>query len=82
MSEFEDFRDRVFTLYSDRQYEELHVLMDGAVERFPNRRSRITYWQACVDSLRANLNAPWSDSVGGSPRGCSGLRTPFIPIRT
>lgn len=52
MSEFEDFRDRVFTLYSDRQYEELHVLLDGAVERFPNRRSRITYWQACVDSLR------------------------------
>jgi hypothetical protein len=42
----------VFTLYSDRRYDELHVLLDGAVERFPNRRSRITYWQACVDSLR------------------------------
>jgi hypothetical protein len=51
MGEFEDFRDRVFALYSDGQYEGLHALLDGAVERFPNGRSRITYWQACVDSL-------------------------------
>jgi len=42
MGEFEDFRDRVFALYSYDQYEELHALLDGAVERFPNRRSRIT----------------------------------------
>jgi hypothetical protein len=51
VSEFEDFRDRVFALYSDGHYEELRALLDGAVERFPNGRSRITYWQACVDSL-------------------------------
>jgi hypothetical protein len=31
--EFEDFRDRVFALYSDGRYEELHTLLDGAVER-------------------------------------------------
>jgi predicted esterase len=51
MSEFEDFRDRVFALYSDGQYEKLAALLDGAAERFPARRGRITYWQACVDSL-------------------------------
>jgi acetyl esterase/lipase len=51
VGEFEDFQEHVFALYSDRHYEELHTLLDGAVERFPNRRSRVTYWQACVDSL-------------------------------
>lgn len=51
VSEFEHFRDRVFALYSDGHYEELHALLDGAVDRFPNGRSRITYWQACTDSL-------------------------------
>ena len=51
MGEFEDLQERVFALYSDRQYEELHAILEGAVERFPKWRSRITYWQACVDSL-------------------------------
>lgn len=51
MNEFEDLQDRVFALYSDRRFEEVLELLHGAVERFPDHRSRITFWQACVESL-------------------------------
>jgi hypothetical protein len=51
VSEFDDLQERVFALYAERRFEEIHRLLDGAVERFPNRPSRITFWQACIDSL-------------------------------
>jgi hypothetical protein len=51
VSEFDDLQERVFTLYAGQRFEEIHRLLDGAVERFPNRPSRITFWQACIDSL-------------------------------
>jgi hypothetical protein len=51
MSEFDDLQERVFALYGERRFEEMRSLLDKAIERFPNRPSRITFWQACVDSL-------------------------------
>jgi hypothetical protein len=51
VNEFEDLQAGVFTLYSDGRFAEIRELLDGAVDRFPNRRSRITYWQACMDSM-------------------------------
>jgi hypothetical protein len=51
VSEFDDLQERVFALYAERRFEEMRGLLDKAVERFPNRPSRITFWQACVDSL-------------------------------
>jgi hypothetical protein len=51
VSEFDDLQERVFALYAERRFEEIRRLLDGAVERFPNRPSRITFWQACIDSL-------------------------------
>jgi dienelactone hydrolase len=51
VSEFDDLQERVFALYAERRFEEIHRLLDGAVERFPNHPSRITFWQACIDSL-------------------------------
>jgi hypothetical protein len=51
VNEFEDLQERVFSLYSDGRFAEIGELLDGAVDRFPNWRSRITYWQACIDSL-------------------------------
>lgn len=51
MSQFDELRERVFALYAERRFEEMRGLLDGAIDRFPKRRSRITYWQACVDSL-------------------------------
>lgn len=53
MNEFEDLQERVFTLYSDGRFAEIREVLDGAVDRFPNRRSRITFWQACMDSMLA-----------------------------
>jgi len=50
VSEFDDLQERVFALYAERRFEEIHGLLEGAaVERFPNRPSRITFWQACMD---------------------------------
>jgi predicted esterase len=51
VAEFDDLQERVFALYADQRFGEIRELLDGAVERFPRWRSRITYWQACVDSL-------------------------------
>jgi hypothetical protein len=51
VNEFEDLQKRVFALYADGRFAEIPELQDGAVDRFPNWRSRITYWQACIDSL-------------------------------
>lgn len=51
VSEFDDLQERVFALYAERRFEEIHRLLDGAVERFPNHPSRVTFWQACIDSL-------------------------------
>jgi pimeloyl-ACP methyl ester carboxylesterase len=51
MSEFDDLRERVFALYAERRFVEMRGLLDGAAERFPSRRSAITYWKACIDSL-------------------------------
>jgi hypothetical protein len=51
MSSFDDLQKRVFALYTAKRFEEIRGLLDGAVERFPNWRSRITYWEACIDSL-------------------------------
>lgn len=51
VSEFDDLQERVFALYAERRFKEMHALLDGAVDRFPKRSSRITFWQACVDSL-------------------------------
>lgn len=54
MAEFDVLQERVFALYVDQRFGEIRELLDGAVERFPRWRSRITYWQACVDSLLGN----------------------------
>jgi len=51
MSQFDDLRERVFALYAERRFVEMRGLLDGAAERFPSRRSAITYWKACIDSL-------------------------------
>jgi pimeloyl-ACP methyl ester carboxylesterase len=51
VSEFDDLQERVFALYAERRFQEIRGLLDGAVERFPNHRSFITYGQACIDSL-------------------------------
>jgi hypothetical protein len=51
MIEFDDLRERVFALYAERRFVEMRGLLDGAAERFPSRRSAITYWKACIDSL-------------------------------
>jgi hypothetical protein len=51
VNEFEDLQKRVFALYADERFAEIPELLDGAVDHFPNWRSRITYWQACIDSL-------------------------------
>lgn len=51
MSEFDDLGERVTALYTERRFGEIRGLLDGAVERFPNHGSLITYWQACIDSL-------------------------------
>jgi hypothetical protein len=51
VSEFDDLGERVTALYAERRFGEIRGLLDGAVERFPNHRSLITYWQACIDSL-------------------------------
>jgi dienelactone hydrolase len=51
VNDFEDLQKRVFALYANGRFAEIPELLDGAVDRFPNWRSRITYWQACIDSL-------------------------------
>lgn len=51
VAEFDDLQERVFALYADQRFGEIRELLDGAVERFPRWRSRVTYWQACIDSL-------------------------------
>lgn len=50
MAEFDDLQERVFAPYVEQRFGEMRELLNGAVERFPKWRSRITYWQACVDS--------------------------------
>jgi hypothetical protein len=51
VAEFDDLQEQVFALYVEQRFSEIRELLDGAVERFPKWRSRITYWQSCVDSL-------------------------------
>jgi predicted esterase len=51
VAEFDDLQERVFALYAEQWFGEIGELLNGAVKRFPKWRSRITYWQACVDSL-------------------------------
>jgi hypothetical protein len=51
VNEFDDLQERIFALYAERRFDEMRGLLDGAIQRFPNRPSRITFWRACVDSL-------------------------------
>jgi hypothetical protein len=68
VNEFEDLQKRVFALYADGRFAEMPELLDGAVDRFRNWRSRITYWQACMDSL---LGEP-ERALGRLRRGAPG----------
>jgi hypothetical protein len=56
MSEFEELQERLFALYAERRFDEMHELVEGAVGRFPDHRSRITYWEVCIDSLLGDPN--------------------------
>ncbi len=79
MTEFDELRDRVYELYGEGRFEEIGALIDGAVERFPDHRSSITYWQACIDSL---LGDP-EGAVLGLWRGAEdGMFWPENSLRT
>ncbi len=51
MDAFDELQERVFALYGQQRFEQMRELLAAAPERFPHRCSRVTYWQACVDSL-------------------------------
>ncbi len=69
MGEFEDLQERVFALYADDQFEKIRDLLSGALERFPDHRSRITFWVACIDSQLGHAGRALETLRGGAEAG-------------
>jgi dienelactone hydrolase len=66
---FDDLSDKVFALHAGGEHASALSLVESGFEQFPDRRAMLTYWSACLKSLRGDPASALEDFKEGLAAG-------------